>query len=69
MIYKKIKEREENKALFELRRLQLLTQAIHSTEPQNFIDELEDIINNEPSKEIIGDLEELEKLKHTREVV
>lgn len=61
-----IKQRDENKAITELRRMQLLTRAIHTSEPNDFIDNIESSINNEPSEEIVGDLNELEKLKHQR---
>ncbi len=43
-----------------------MTTAIHTSEPENFIDNIETSLNNEPSKEIVGDLSELERLKHQR---
>lgn len=60
-----IKEKKIKQKL-ELRRLQMITTAIHTGEPRNFIDELERIINNDPSKDIVGDLEALENLKIRR---
>lgn len=65
--YKKTVEREENKVIIELRKLQLLTQAIHTSEPNKFIEEINNMLNNEPSSELVGDLDELEKLKRQRE--
>lgn len=44
----------------------MLTTAIHTSEPRDFIDSIESSINNEPSEEIVGDLNELERLKHQR---
>jgi len=64
---RKIKSREESKAKAELRKLQMLTMAIHTGEPEGFINEINNNINNEPSNYETGDLEGLEKLKHKRE--
>lgn len=65
--YKRNNQRKENQAKLDLRRLQMITTAIHTGEPGNFIDELERVINNDPSKDIVGDLEALENLKMRRE--
>lgn len=46
--------------------MQLLTTAIHASDPKEFIDSIEDNLNNEPSKEIVGDLSGLDNLKHKR---
>lgn len=67
IFHKKIREREENKVVSELRKIQLLTAAIHTSEPNELISQLEDMLNDDPSKDIVGDLDELEKLKHKRE--
>ena len=47
--------------------LQMLTIAIHTGEPGEFIQELEDVINDDPSRELVGDLDGLENLKYKRE--
>lgn len=64
---RKIKSREESKAKAELRKLQMLTMAIHTGEPEGFINEINNNINNEPNNYETGDLEGLEKLKYKRE--
>lgn len=64
---RKIKSREESKAKAELRKLQMLTMAIHTGEPEGFINEINNNINNEPNNHETGDLEGLEKLKYKRE--
>ncbi|WP_159428718.1 hypothetical protein [Tepidimicrobium xylanilyticum] len=61
-----MKKRKENQAITELRRLQMLTTAVHTGEPKEFIERLDDIINGNSSKDIIGDLEDLENLKSKR---
>lgn len=66
IFHRKIRTRDESKAIAELRRIQLLTTAIHAADPNEFISSIEDSLNDEPSKEIVGDLSELEKLKHQR---
>ena len=66
-IYKRSKERKENQAIAEMRKLQMLTVAIHTGEPDEFIQELEDAINENPSKDLVGDLDGLENLKYKRE--
>lgn len=45
----------------------MLTIAIHTGEPEGFITEIGNNINNEPSNYEAGDLESLEELKHKRE--
>ena len=58
---------EKNQTIAEMRMLQMLTIAIHTGEPGEFIQELEDVINDDPSRELVGDLDGLENLKYKRE--
>ena len=64
---RRIVSREKSKVKAELRRLQMLTVAIHTNEPNEFIEELDRSIKGEENIEEIGDLEGLEKLKNKRQ--
>lgn len=44
----------------------MLTIAIHTSEPNEFISELNRSINDEPSNDTVGDLDGLEQLRITR---
>jgi hypothetical protein len=46
--------------------MQLLTTAIHTSDPNEFISNIENSLSDEPSKEIVGDLSGLDKLKQER---
>lgn len=59
MLTNKIKERNENEAYSELRKMQMLTQVIHTSEPQTIIDELESTISGDPTSDTVGDLDKL----------
>lgn len=50
-----------------MRRLQLLIAAIHCTEPDKLIKEIENTINGELSNDLIGDLDALDNLQRRRE--
>ena len=67
ILNKRIASREESNAKAKLRRLQMLTVAIHTSEPNEFIEELDRSIEGEESFDEIGDLEGLEKLKIKRQ--
>lgn len=64
---RKIRMREESKAKAELRKLQMLTVAIHTGEPENFISEINTSIEGGHSNYEAGDMEALEKLKSKRQ--
>lgn len=59
MLINKIKERNKNEAYSELRKIQMLTQVIHTSEPQKIIEELESTISGEPTSDTVGDLDKL----------
>ena len=66
VFYKKSKDREEAKAKADLRKLQLVAAAIHASDPQEFIEEIENVIQGNELSDEVGDLGKLEKLGATR---
>lgn len=65
MLINKIRKRNEDEAYAELRKLQLLTQVIHTSEPQKLIEELDFSVNCDTSSDL-GDLDGLKELKAKR---
>ena len=63
MLINKIIKRNEEDAYSEIRKIQLLTQVIHTSEPQQLIEELESSISGEPTVSDVGDLDKLRNFK------
>lgn len=60
----KINTRKQEQAELEIRRLQLLTSAIHSGDPQEFVEYLDEVLEGDSN--VNNGLEELERLKTIR---
>lgn len=65
MLINKIRKRNEDDAYAEIRKIQMLTQVIHTSEPQKLVEELESAIssNDGSSKATQNEIGDLEGLK------